>query len=44
MFPTSFIHFGVLHGMAVMLIVARLTAGWGPGCGWLVGLPWVRPR
>ena len=25
MFPTSFIYFGVLHGMAVMLIVARLT-------------------
>lgn len=29
MFPDSFIYFGVLHGMAVMLIVARLTAGWG---------------
>ncbi|MBV7540647.1 DUF1624 domain-containing protein [Acidovorax sp. sic0104] len=29
MFPQSFIYFGVLHGMAVMLIVARLTAGWG---------------
>ena len=29
MFPRSFIHFGVLHGMAVMLIVARCTAGWG---------------
>jgi uncharacterized membrane protein len=28
MFPRSFIYFGVLHGMAVMLIVARLTAGW----------------
>ncbi len=26
MFPGSFIYFGVLHGMAVMLIVARLTA------------------
>ena len=26
MFTTSFIYFGVLHGMAVMLIVARLTA------------------
>jgi uncharacterized membrane protein len=32
MFPNSFIYFGVLHGIAVMLIVARLTAGWG---GWL---------
>mgnify|MGYP002353705812 CR=1 FL=1 len=29
MFPRSFIHFGVLHGMAVMLVVARCTAGWG---------------
>jgi uncharacterized membrane protein len=26
MFPNSFIYFGVLHGMGVMLIVARLTA------------------
>ena len=29
MYPKSFIYFGVLHGMAVMLVVARLTAGWG---------------
>ena len=29
MFPDSFIYFGVLHGIAVMLIVVRLTAGWG---------------
>ena len=29
MFPRSFIYFGVLHGMAVMLVIARLTAGWG---------------
>lgn len=28
-FPKSFIYFGVLHGIAVMLIVVRLTAGWG---------------
>ena len=28
MFPDSFIYFGVLHGMAVMLIVARLSAPW----------------
>ena len=32
MFPNTFIYFGVLHGIAVMLIVVRLTAGWG---GWL---------
>ncbi|MFT3856874.1 MAG: heparan-alpha-glucosaminide N-acetyltransferase [Aquabacterium sp.] len=30
MFPRSFIYFGVLHGMAVMLIVARLSAPLGP--------------
>jgi uncharacterized membrane protein len=29
MFPKSFIYFGVLHGMAAMLIVVRLTAGFG---------------
>lgn len=29
MFPGSFIYFGVLHGMAVMLLVARCSAGWG---------------
>ena len=29
MFPHSFIYFGVLHGIALMLIVARLTAGCG---------------
>ncbi len=32
MFPRSFIYFGVLHGMAVMLVIARLTAGWGAWC------------
>ena len=36
MFPNSFIYFGVLHGIAVMLIVARLTAGWGAWL-WLLG-------
>ncbi|MDE2402808.1 MAG: DUF1624 domain-containing protein [Burkholderiales bacterium] len=29
MFPTSFIYFGVLHGMAVMLVLARLSAPLG---------------
>lgn len=32
MFPRSYISFGVLHGMAVMLVVARLSA---PLKGWL---------
>ncbi|MBA3059309.1 MAG: DUF1624 domain-containing protein [Gammaproteobacteria bacterium] len=35
-FPNSFIYFGVLHGMAVMLIVVRLTANWGRWL-WLLG-------
>jgi uncharacterized membrane protein len=44
MFPHSFIYYGVLHGMAVMLIVARLTAHWGKWL-WVFGLvamllPW----
>lgn len=29
MFPNSWIYFGVLHGIAAMLLIARLTAGWG---------------
>ncbi|MBC5764434.1 DUF1624 domain-containing protein [Ramlibacter albus] len=36
MYPRSFIWFGVLHGIAVMLVIVRLTAGWGPWL-WLVG-------
>ena len=45
MFPRSFIYFGVLHGMAVMLLVARSTAGWRQWL-WLLGgmalmLPWL---
>ena len=45
MFPQSFIYFGVLHGMAVMLLLARCTALWGRWL-WLAGgvallLPWA---
>jgi uncharacterized membrane protein len=45
MYPQSFIYFGVLHGLALMLIVARLTARCGVGL-WLMGavallLPWA---
>jgi uncharacterized membrane protein len=36
MFPHSFIYFGVLHGIALMLVVVRLTAGWGSWL-WLAG-------
>ena len=36
MYPQSFIYFGVLHGIAVMLIVVRLTAGWGRWL-WIAG-------
>jgi uncharacterized membrane protein len=37
MFPRSFISFGVLHGIAVMLIIVRFTASWG-AWRWPLGL------
>jgi uncharacterized membrane protein len=37
MFPRSFIYFGVLHGIALMLIIVRLSAGWGRWL-WVAGL------
>jgi uncharacterized membrane protein len=37
MFPNSWIYFGVLHGIALMLIVCRATASWGRWL-WLTGL------
>ena len=36
MFPQTWIYFGVLHGMAAMLILVRLTAGWGRAL-WVLG-------
>ena len=36
MYPGSFIFFGVLHGMALMLLVVRLTGSWGQWL-WLAG-------
>ena len=48
MFPNSFIYFGVLHGIAAMLIVVRLTAGWGAWLWWLgalvIGLKFAAPH
>jgi uncharacterized membrane protein len=35
-FPRTFIYFGVLHGIALMLLVVRFTAGWGRWL-WLAG-------
>ncbi len=36
MYPRTFIYFGVLHGMAVMLLLVRLMAGWGKAL-WVLG-------
>jgi uncharacterized membrane protein len=37
MYPKTFIYFGVLHGIAAMLIIVRLTAHWGAWL-WPLGL------
>lgn len=48
MYPHSYISFGVLHGMAVMLLLVRLMAGGRvPLWGWAVlalGLAWAYPK
>ena len=45
MFPNAYIYFGILHGMALMLLLARLlgAAGWllWPLAGLSVVLPWL---
>lgn len=38
MYPQSYIYFGVLHGIALMLILARLTVHWGWHLWWLGGV------
>lgn len=47
MYPQSFIYFGVLHGMAVMLVIARLTVGWGrwlwPAGAGLIAIYFIAP-
>jgi len=45
MFPGSFIYFGILHGMALMLVLARLLAKQGRLVWWIgaiaLALPWL---
>ncbi|MDP2367229.1 heparan-alpha-glucosaminide N-acetyltransferase [Rhodoferax sp.] len=45
MYPNSFIYFGVLHGLALMLLIARLSARWGrwlwPLGALAMAAPWV---
>ncbi len=43
MFPRSFIYWGVLHGLAAMLVIARLTAGAGRSLWWLGALALLSP-
>jgi uncharacterized membrane protein len=44
MFPKTFISFGVLHGLAVMLLIVRCTRSWGPWLWPLGALALVLPH
>jgi len=44
MFPNSFIYFGILHGMALMWIVARLLGGAGAWLWPLAGVSLAMPQ
>ncbi|AGX87115.1 DUF1624 domain-containing protein [Candidatus Symbiobacter mobilis] len=48
MFPHSWIYFGVLHGMAVMLLLVRWSIPWGYRLWWcgaaVVAVAWVAPQ
>ena len=44
MFPQTWISFGVLHGIAAMLLLVRLVAGWGRGLWVLAAAALLLPR
>ncbi len=48
LFPERYIYFGVLHGMAVMLLIARLSSHWGawlwPAGGLVIAMKFVAAR
>jgi len=48
MYPQSFIYFGILHGMALMLLVVRFSAGWGrwlwPLGALAIAMPLIAPH
>ena len=43
MFPKTWISFGVLHGMALMLVLVRASAGWGRGLRMAGGVAMALP-
>ena len=43
MYPQRFIYFDVLHGIAAMLPIVRLTAGWGRPL-WILGIATIATK